>query len=293
MRRRPGRWPSGRPGRRSRHRRRGRHVQRDASDRGRAEPPANTAKVEQGKLSVMVSLDGTLTYRARSDGSPYAVINQARGTYTELPDGGDKIGCGGVLYRVDDGPCCCCAARSRVPRPARGNAATMSAAQPEPAPPRVRRRRVDPAGDFTARRRRRSTAPARQGSTDRSARSRRRGLPARAGADRQGDRRARGSARPGAQVCRDLRHARGAAGPRGVPAGRGQDGRPRPDHAARQHVGDGEGGPARRVARCAGQDGGAGGATIPAYISLDDPSGARARQGPGPGRDHDQGVDTP
>jgi hypothetical protein len=49
-------------------------------------------------------VDGTLTYRARSDGSPYAVVNQARGTYTELPDVGDKVACGGVLYRVDDHP---------------------------------------------------------------------------------------------------------------------------------------------------------------------------------------------
>jgi peptidoglycan hydrolase-like protein with peptidoglycan-binding domain len=68
------------------------------------EPRANTAKVERGKLSSMVSLDGTLTYRARSDGSPYSVINQARGTYTELPDDGDEVDCGDVLYRVDDSP---------------------------------------------------------------------------------------------------------------------------------------------------------------------------------------------
>ena len=88
-----------------RHRRRGRHVRREASDAGRTRtPPANTATVEKGKLSAMVSLNGTLTYRARSDGSPYAVINQARGTYTELPDDGDKVDCGGVFYRVDDKP---------------------------------------------------------------------------------------------------------------------------------------------------------------------------------------------
>ena len=68
------------------------------------EPPANTVKVETGELSAMVSLDGTLTYRARSDGSPYSVINQARGTYTKLPDDGDKVDCGDVLYRVDDDP---------------------------------------------------------------------------------------------------------------------------------------------------------------------------------------------
>jgi hypothetical protein len=65
---------------------------------------ANTAKVEQGDLSAMVSQFGTLTYRARPDGSPYSVINQARGTYTELPENGDQVGCGGVLYRVDDRP---------------------------------------------------------------------------------------------------------------------------------------------------------------------------------------------
>jgi peptidoglycan hydrolase-like protein with peptidoglycan-binding domain len=68
------------------------------------EPPANTVKVEKGKLSDMVSLDGTLTHRARSDGSPYSVINQAGGIYTKLPDDGDKVACGDVLYRVDDDP---------------------------------------------------------------------------------------------------------------------------------------------------------------------------------------------
>jgi hypothetical protein len=68
------------------------------------EPPVNTATVERGKLSDMVSQFGTLAYRARSDGSPYAVINRARGTYTELPEAGDKVACGGVLYRVDVKP---------------------------------------------------------------------------------------------------------------------------------------------------------------------------------------------
>jgi peptidoglycan hydrolase-like protein with peptidoglycan-binding domain len=68
------------------------------------EPPASAVKVEKGKLSAMVSLDGTLTYRARSDGSPYSVINQASGIFTELPDDGDKVDCGDVLYRVDDAP---------------------------------------------------------------------------------------------------------------------------------------------------------------------------------------------
>jgi len=71
---------------------------------GPQEPPANTAQVEKGTLSARVSIYGTLTYRARPDGSPYSVINQARGIYTELPVDGDKIACGDVLYRVDDQP---------------------------------------------------------------------------------------------------------------------------------------------------------------------------------------------
>jgi hypothetical protein len=66
--------------------------------------PPNTAEVEQGKLSAVVSQDGTLTYKSRPDGSPYSVINQAQGFYTELPEIGDKVDCGDVLYRVDEHP---------------------------------------------------------------------------------------------------------------------------------------------------------------------------------------------
>jgi len=69
-----------------------------------SEPPANTAKVEKGTLSAMVSLDGTLTYRARSDGSPYSVINQTSGTATWLPAVGQVIEQGQVIDRVDDNP---------------------------------------------------------------------------------------------------------------------------------------------------------------------------------------------
>jgi hypothetical protein len=64
----------------------------------------STAPVQKGKLSSAVSQDGTLTYRARPDGSPFTVINHARGTYTELPEVGDEVDCGRVLYRVDDRP---------------------------------------------------------------------------------------------------------------------------------------------------------------------------------------------
>jgi hypothetical protein len=66
--------------------------------------PVNTGTVERGSLSDAVSEYGTLTYRARSDGAPYTVFNQAHGTYTQLPDAGVEIGCGEVLYRVDDKP---------------------------------------------------------------------------------------------------------------------------------------------------------------------------------------------
>jgi multidrug efflux pump subunit AcrA (membrane-fusion protein) len=66
--------------------------------------PASTATVQRGRLTAVVSQDGTLTYRARADGSPYAVVNQAHGVYTGLPGTGERVGCGGVLYRVDDRP---------------------------------------------------------------------------------------------------------------------------------------------------------------------------------------------
>jgi multidrug efflux pump subunit AcrA (membrane-fusion protein) len=66
--------------------------------------PASTATVQKGKLSAVVSQAGTLTYRARPDGSPYSVINQAHGVYTKLPETGDRVACGRVIYRVDEHP---------------------------------------------------------------------------------------------------------------------------------------------------------------------------------------------
>jgi peptidoglycan hydrolase-like protein with peptidoglycan-binding domain len=65
---------------------------------------AGTTRVEKRTLSAMVSQGGILTYRARSDGSPYSVINQANGTYTKLPALGHVISQGQVLYRVNDRP---------------------------------------------------------------------------------------------------------------------------------------------------------------------------------------------
>jgi hypothetical protein len=66
--------------------------------------PVGATRVEKRTLSAMVSQGGILTYRARSDGSPYSVINQARGTYTALPALGQVIAQGHVLYRVNDTP---------------------------------------------------------------------------------------------------------------------------------------------------------------------------------------------
>lgn len=68
------------------------------------QPPTNTTSVQKRTLSAMVSQAGILTYRARADGSPYSVINQATGIYTKLPTPGQVISQGRVLYRVNDGP---------------------------------------------------------------------------------------------------------------------------------------------------------------------------------------------
>ena len=151
---------SGRPGCRDRHRRRGRAVQREQATPAAPEAPANTVKVEQGELSAMVSLHGTLTYRARSDGSPYSAINQARGIYTKLPDEGDKVDCGDVLYRVDDDPvlllCGTVPAYRDLSYRRRGQGRPSAQPQPALVAPAVRT-------TFTWQTERRSEAPARQG----------------------------------------------------------------------------------------------------------------------------------
>jgi hypothetical protein len=66
--------------------------------------PVGATRVERRTLSAMVSQGGILTYRARSDGSPYSVVNQAHGTYTWLPTRGQVIRQGHALYRVNDSP---------------------------------------------------------------------------------------------------------------------------------------------------------------------------------------------
>lgn len=66
--------------------------------------PTGLATVREGPLSSQVNASGTLGYAAQPDGSPYSLVNQAKGTYTWLPAVGQVIGCGQVLYRVDDSP---------------------------------------------------------------------------------------------------------------------------------------------------------------------------------------------
>jgi len=68
------------------------------------EPQVSSALVQRRTLSATVPQNGTLTYQAQADGSPYAVINQARGTYTGLPTLGQVIHQGHTLYRIDDAP---------------------------------------------------------------------------------------------------------------------------------------------------------------------------------------------
>jgi peptidoglycan hydrolase-like protein with peptidoglycan-binding domain len=69
-----------------------------------SETAVSTAKVERGSLASVVNVNGILTYSGQSDGSPYSVVNQATGTFTQLPEEGDSIDCGNVLYRVGDHP---------------------------------------------------------------------------------------------------------------------------------------------------------------------------------------------
>ncbi|HEU5161474.1 MAG TPA: peptidoglycan-binding protein [Streptosporangiaceae bacterium] len=81
----------------------------DPFDDGDARPASSTdgtalAAVREGPLSTQVTQSGTLSYAAHGDGTPYAVINQAKGIYTWVPGEGRQIGCGETLYRVDEEP---------------------------------------------------------------------------------------------------------------------------------------------------------------------------------------------
>ena len=102
---------------------------------------ASTAPVQKGKLSAVVSQDGTLTYRARPDGSPFSAINHARGTYTELPAAGDEVDCGDVLYRVDANPVLLLCGTVPAYRALHVGDAGRGRPSAQPQPARARRRR--------------------------------------------------------------------------------------------------------------------------------------------------------
>ncbi|MFI0448906.1 peptidoglycan-binding protein [Actinomadura sp. 6N118] len=81
----------------------------DPFDDGDTQPASSTqgtslAAVREGPLSTQVTQSGTLSYAARGDGTPYAVVNQAEGVYTWVPSEGKEIDCGKTLYRVDEKP---------------------------------------------------------------------------------------------------------------------------------------------------------------------------------------------
>jgi peptidoglycan hydrolase-like protein with peptidoglycan-binding domain len=66
--------------------------------------PVSVTHVRLGSLSAQVVGLGSLTYAAQPDGSPYAVVNRARGTITSLPATGQVIKQGQVLYEVSNSP---------------------------------------------------------------------------------------------------------------------------------------------------------------------------------------------
>ena len=67
------------------------------------EYPTSITTVAEGSLASQISDSGTLEYTT-SGGSDYNVVNQASGTFTELPAAGETVSRGQVLYRVSNDP---------------------------------------------------------------------------------------------------------------------------------------------------------------------------------------------
>jgi hypothetical protein len=76
----------------------------DGKPAARAGDGTSLAAVQEGPLSSQVSQSGTLSYSVRADGTPYLVVNQARGTYTWVPAAGARVDCGATLYKVGEKP---------------------------------------------------------------------------------------------------------------------------------------------------------------------------------------------
>ena len=158
------------------------------------------------------------------------MINRARGTYTELPDDGDRVDCGDVLYRVDDQPVLLLCGSTPAYRSLSEGDSGRDVAELNANLVRLgyaTRAQLDPSSDSFGS----ATASALEKLQSRLGEARTGSLelgqavflpePVRI-AEVTGE--LGGSARPGAQVHgRHIRHARGAGGPRSVAAGRGED----------------------------------------------------------------------
>src|SRR5438270_4367021 len=79
--------------------------------------PTTVTHVRLSSLSAQVTGQGSLTYAAQPDGSPYAVVNRASGTITSLPATGQVIKQGQVLYQVSNSPVILMRGSTRVYRP--------------------------------------------------------------------------------------------------------------------------------------------------------------------------------
>lgn len=76
----------------------------DAGPAASAGGGTSFAPVQEGPLSAQVDQSGTLSYAGAPDGTPYAVVNRAKGTYTRLPAAGTKVDCGETVYEVGAEP---------------------------------------------------------------------------------------------------------------------------------------------------------------------------------------------
>lgn len=65
--------------------------------------PTSTTTVTRGTLVSQLTAQGTLQYTTPG-GSNYTVVNQASGTFSQLPGAGERSARGEVLYRVSDAP---------------------------------------------------------------------------------------------------------------------------------------------------------------------------------------------
>jgi hypothetical protein len=76
----------------------------DGRPAAKAGDGTSLAAVQEGPLSSQVGQSGTLSYAGGADGTPFSVVNRAKGTYTWVPAAGTQIDCGETLYKVGEKP---------------------------------------------------------------------------------------------------------------------------------------------------------------------------------------------